>query len=236
MKSRTFVFIVCSPVGRAGKTMTARLLGDYFLLSGRTFVGFDTDAHEPSFAARFPQEVIVSDLNTIQGQMALIDPLLVPDGTPKIIDLWHRSLDSFLTLLDQTEFVAEARKLAIEPVVLYLAEGSPRSVETAARLAARYPDLQIIIVMNEGTVPGLSGHAELAGNPGVRSFRITALDPVLLQTIEEPGFSLSKFMAMPPVNMSIVVRAGLREWLWRIFSQFKSFELRTALAETEHLG
>jgi hypothetical protein len=233
MKSRTFVFIVCSPVGRAGKTMTARLLGDYFLLSGRTFVGFDTDAHEPSFAARFPQEVIVSDLNTIQGQMALIDPLLVPDGMPKIVDLWHRSFDGFLTLLDHTEFVAEARKLAIEPVVLYLAEGSPRSVETATRLAARYPDLQIILVMNEGTAPALAGHEELVGN---RSFKITALDPVLLQTIEEPGFSLSGFMLMPPVNMSIVVRAGLREWLWRIFSQFKSFELRTALAESEHLG
>jgi len=32
------------------------------------------------------------------------------------------------------------------------------------------------------------------------------------------------------------VRAGLREWLWRIFSQFKSFELRMTLEETEHLG
>ncbi len=236
MKNRTFVFIVCSPVGRAGKTMAARLLGDYFLLSGRTFVGFDTDAHEPSFAARFPQEVIVSDLNTIQGQMALIDPLLVPDGVPKIIDLWHRSFDGFFTLLDHTEFVAEARKLAIEPVVLYLAEGSSRSVETAGRLFTGYPDLQIVVVMNEGTAPGLAGHEDLGSNPAGRSFKITALDPVLLQTIEEPGFSLSRFMLMPPVNMSIVVRAGLREWLWRIFSQFKSFELRMALAETEHLG
>ncbi len=236
MKNRTFVFIVCSPVGRTGKTTTARLLGDYFLLSGRTFVGFDTDAHEPSFAARFPHEVIVSDLNTIQGQMALIDPLLVPDGVPKIIDLWHRSLDSFFTLLDHTDFVAEARKLAIEPVILYLAEGSSRTVETASRLSTRYPDLQIVIVMNEGTAPGLEGHAEFGRDPDGRSFKITALDRVLQQTIEEPGFSLSRFMLMPPVNMSIVVRAGLREWLWRIFSQFKSFELRTTLAESEHLG
>jgi hypothetical protein len=236
MKNRTFVFIVCSPVGRAGKTITARLLGDYFLLSGRTFVGFDTDAHEPSFAARFPHEVIVSDLNTIQGQMALIDPLLVPDGVPKIIDLWHRSLDGFFTLLDHTEFVAEARRLAIEPVVLYLAEGSPRSVETAGLLSTRYPDLPIVIVMNEGAAPGLAAHEEFGGNPTGRSFKISALDPVLQQTIEEPGFSLSRFMLMPPVNISIVVRAGLREWLWRIFSQFKSFELRMTLAETEHLG
>lgn len=235
MKNRTFVFIICSPIGRVGKTVTARLLGDYFLLSGRTFVGFDTDAHEPSFAARFPQEVVASDPNTIQGQMALIDPLLVPDGVAKIVDLWHRSFEGFFTLLDHTDFIAEARKLAIEPVLLYLADGSPRSVEAASHLANRYPDLQMVLVKNEGTVPGLEDREEFARYPG-RSFKIAALDPVLRQMIDEPGFSLSRFMLMPPTNISIVVRAGLREWLWRVFSQIKSFELRMTLEETEHLG
>lgn len=236
MKGRTLVFIICSPAGRVGKTLVARLLGDYFLLSGRTFVGFDTDAHEPGFAARFPHEVVVSDLNTIQGQMALIDPLLVADGVPKIIDLWHRSFESFFTLLDHTEFIAEARRLEIEPVLLYLAEGSQRSSEIAGRLAGRYPDLQFILVENDAVAPVLESQEEFAGYPSGRSFRIASLDPVLRQAIEEPGFSLSRFMLMPPTNMSIVVRAGVREWLWRIFSQFKSFELRMTLEETEHLG
>jgi hypothetical protein len=236
MKNQTLVFIVCSPAGRVGKTMTARLLGDYFLLSGRTFAGFDTDAHEPGFAARFAHEVVVSDLNTIQGQMALIDPLLVADGVPKIVDLWHRSLDGFFTLVDHTQFLTEAQRLGITPVLLYLAEGSPRSIETADRLATHYPDLQFVTVLNEGTAPGLESREEFTRYPSARSFKITALDPVLRQTIEEPSFSLSRFMLVPPVNMSIVVRAGLREWLWRIFSQFKSFELRMTLAETEHLG
>jgi hypothetical protein len=36
--------------------------------------------------------------------------------------------------------------------------------------------------------------------------------------------------------MSIVLRAGLRDWVWRVFSQFKSFELRMTLSESEHLG
>ena len=236
MKSQTHVFIVCSPAGRVGKTMTARLLGDYFLLSGRTFVGFDTDTHEPGFAARFQQEVVVSDLNTIQGQMALLDPLLVADGVAKIVDLWHRSFDGFFALLDHTEFLAEARKLEIDPVLLYLADSSPRAIETAGRLASRYPELRTVMVFNEATAPGLEARAEFARYPAARSFRITALDPVLRQVMETPGFSLSRFLLVPPANMSIVVRAGLREWLWRIFSQFKSFELRMTLAESEHFG
>lgn len=236
MKNRTPVFIICSPFGRVGKTMTARLLSDYFLLSGRTFLGFDTDAHEPTFAARFPHEVVVSDLNTIQGQMALIDPLLVHDEVPKVIDLWHRSMDGFFTLLDHTGFVAEARNLAIEPILLYVAEGSSRSVAIAGRIAGRYPDVQIVIVENEGAVQAQENGDEFGSYPAGRTFKIAALDPVLRQIIEEPGFSLSRFMLTPPTNMSIVVRAGLREWLWRVFSQFKSFELRMTLDETEHLG
>jgi len=236
MKNRTLVFIVCSPAGRSGKTMTARLLGDYFLISGRTFVGFDTDAHEPSFATRFPNEVAVSDLDAIQGQMALIDPLLVHDEVPKIVDLWHRSMDSFFALLDHTGFVGEARNLAIEPVLLFVADGTPRSIETADRLVARYPDLQTVIVNNEGAASGREGRDDFSRYPAGRSLKIAALDPVLRATIEEPGFSLSRFMLMPPANMSIVVRAGLRDWIWRIFSQFKTFELRMTLSETEYLG
>ena len=54
MTARTFVFVVCSLSGRVGKTMTARLLGDYFSPAAAHFRGFDTDAHEPDFAPRFP--------------------------------------------------------------------------------------------------------------------------------------------------------------------------------------
>ncbi len=234
MTARTLVFIVCSLSGRVGKTTTARLLGDYFLASRRSFRGFDTDAHEPSFALRFPEEVSIADLNTIQGQMALIDPLLADDQVPKIIDLWHRALEAFFALVDHTGFVAEARSRGVEPILLYVDDGSSRAAEVVARIAARYPDLQVVTVQNE-----IAGQ-EASGEPGApqtwRSFKIGKLDPMLQATIDEPGFSLSRFMLAPPPAMSIVLRAALRDWIWRIFSQFKSFELRMTLSETEHLG
>src|SRR5579863_3945470 len=124
MTTRTLVFIICSLSGRVGKTTTARLLADYFLASRRSFRGFDTDAHEPTFAQRFPAEAAVADLNTIQGQMALIDPLLNNDGLPKIVDLWHRALEPFFALVDHTGFVSEARDRGVEPILLYVDDGS----------------------------------------------------------------------------------------------------------------
>jgi hypothetical protein len=234
MKTKTLVFIVCSPAGRVGKSTVARLLGDYFLASSRSFRGFDTDPHEPVFAARFPQDVIVSDLAAVQGQMALIDPLLVNDEVPKIIDLWQRSMDGFFALVDQTEFVAEAVHVAVEPIFFFIADASTRSLDAAARLADRYPGQQMIIVENAG--PAALSRDQLARYPGSGVLKIGALDPVLRHAIEDPAFSLSRFMLAPPTSMSIVVRSGLRDWLMRIFAQLRSFELRMTLEQAEHLG
>jgi hypothetical protein len=237
MKSRTFVYFVCSPVGRVGKTTTARLLADYFLLGGRTFVGCDTDPREPVFASWFVDRVAVVDLNTVRGNMALFDPLLVNDGVPKIVDLWHRSWDKFFTVLRDTEFVAESRRVSVEPVWLFLVDGSSYSVEVAEELVQAYPDVTMVAVHNEGAAPlGAASFSELARYPASRTFKIAALDPVLQQTIESANFSLSRFIPAPPTGMSIVVRSGLRSWLGRIFAQFHSFELSTALEEAEHLG
>ncbi|MGP8231300.1 MAG: hypothetical protein ACLQL2_01355 [Methylovirgula sp.] len=233
MTARTFVFVVCSLSGRVGKTMTARLLADYYLASRRSFRGFDTDAHEPGFALRFSERVAIADLNTIQGQMALIDPLLADDGVPKIVDLWHRTLEPFFALIDNTGFVAEALARGVEPILLYVDDGTPRTAEVTARIAERYPGLRLILVEDEIV------NREPGGEPApqtAHSFRIGKLDPTLRATIDEPGFSLSRFMLAPPADMSIVLRAALRDWVWRIFSQFKSFELRMTLSETEHLG
>jgi hypothetical protein len=233
MTARTFVFVVCSLSGRAGKTTTARLLGDYFLASRRTFRGFDTDAHEPDFARRFPDEAIVADISTIQGQMALIDPLLENDAIPKIIDLWHRSFEAFFTLIDHTGFITEARSRGVEPILLYVDNGAPRAADVAARIGERYPGLQVMMVQNQ---MANTEAADQPDGPALRSFRIGRIDPLLQATIEKPGFSLSQFMRAPPPDMSIVLRAGLRDWVWRVFSQFKSFELRMTLSESEHLG
>jgi hypothetical protein len=234
MKTRTLVFIVCSPAGRVGKSMIARLLSDYFLASKRSFLGFDTDPHEPVFATRFPQHVIVSDLSVVQGQMALFDPLLVNDEVPKIIDLWHRSMDSFFSLVDQTDFIAEAISAGVEPVIFYIADASTRSLEAAVRLSDRYPDQQMVTVENAGPAPLSRG--QLARYPANRIFKVGVLDPVLRHAIESPNFSLSSFLLSPPPSMSIVVRSGLREWLMRVFSQLRSFELRLTLEQAEHLG
>jgi hypothetical protein len=237
MKNRTFIYIIFSPRGRVGKTMTARLLADYFLLTGRSFVGFDTDPRESEFAWRFPDQAIVADLSTVRGCMTLIDPLLVNDDVPKVVDLWHRSTDDFFNLLEDTQFLAEARRVSVQPIMFFLTDPSERTAMIAASLAKLYPDITMIGVNNEGAAPlGETALDLLASYPTSRTFKIDALDPTLRQAIEPQSFSLSRFMSAPPADMSIVVRSGLKAWLGPILSQYGSFELSMILDDAEYMG
>jgi hypothetical protein len=232
-----FVFFVGSPQARTGCSMVARLLADYYTISARPVQIFDTDCYEPAMAARFPDETIIADLSQIKGQMALFDRLLVPDDGVRIVDVWHRSWDSFVRILGDIDFMNEAQRVNILPVFVLVIDGSPRTLETARFLSRQWPQVMLLVVRNDGAAPmGPDAVEILARYPATRVFEIAPLDSVILETISRPGFSLTQFILDPPTDMSVVIRAGLRSWISRVFAQFRTFELRLALDNAHYLG
>ena len=63
----SFAAIVASLHGRTGKTLLARVLAEYFILSGRRPLLFDTDAAECRLCASFPHDTVVVDLDPRAG-------------------------------------------------------------------------------------------------------------------------------------------------------------------------
>jgi hypothetical protein len=233
---RTYVFICCAPNGRVGVSTTARLLSDYFLASRRGFVGFDADPHEPDYAPRFPGRVQNVDLATTQGQIAMIDRLLVPDGEAKVIDLWSRTFERFFALIQDIGFVEEARRNNIEPVILFHADASQASPSCAYGLAHALPGVETLLTYNESAAAlGADIQERLACYPPHRRLKIGALDTLVGRALQPLDLSLSYFLMEPPAEMSLVVRAGLKAWLTPIFSQFRAFEMRRALEEASWL-
>jgi hypothetical protein len=219
-----------------GVSTTARLLSDYFLASRRGFVGFDADPHEPDYAPRFPGRVQNVDLASTQGQIAMIDRILVPDGEAKIIDLWSRSYERFFTLIQDIGFVEEARGANVEPIILFHVDSSQASPSAAYGLATALPTVETLLTYNEGAAP-LGGQVQerLALYPPHRRLKIGALDALVGRSLQPNDLSLSYFLMEPPSDMSLVVRAGLKAWLTPIFSQFRAFEMRRALEEANYL-
>jgi hypothetical protein len=236
MEQRTRVFICCSPHKRTGTTTTARLLTDYFIVNGREFLGFDTDPHEPDYGARFPQAVTIVDAAKVQGQVAMFDRLLVPDDTPKIVDVWHRSYDAFIETIEQIGFMDEARRRMIQPIALFHADATAASLAAAQALAGRWPELVMAVVTNKGAAPlGQDGVDILAQFPSARRFVIGALDASSRAVFETPDFSMAKFLLAPPSDISIVVGTALRAWVAPIFTQFRTFELQISMEGAQFL-
>jgi hypothetical protein len=235
MKARSHAFIVCSPNGRTGVTTTARLFADFYTQTGQRFRGFDTDPHDCSFANYFPGEVAVADLQTIQGQIALFDNLLIDDGVPRIVDVWSRAWRTFFDIATNTDFFDEALRRGVMPYVLFHADGSDHALKVALDMKTRWPGIGMAVVANEGTAPlGPNGLDHLAQYPATHTFEIRALEPVVRRAIEDPQFSFARFLAEPPEHMSIVIRASLRAWLLPIFQQFQSFQLRLAMEDSQY--
>jgi hypothetical protein len=236
MMRRQPVYLVCSPHPRVGTSTTARLLADYHVVEKRPFATFDTDPHERVLATFFPAETTVADLSVTRGQIALFDRLLVPSPEVRIVDIWTRSYRQFFAQASDIGFFEEAERLDLQPIVLFMTNGSFDAVDAADEIARTWPELPMIVVSNEGAAPlGEAVHDHLASFPTDRNFQIPELDPIMRRHIENPNFSLSRFLLYPPSDMSLVVRADLRTWLRSVFAQFHSYHLRNALEGTRYL-
>ena len=235
MNQPTPAYFVCSPRSRVGKTTLARLIADYHAVESRPFIVYDTDP-EHTAAGHYPERSVIADLTRIEGQMKLFDGLLEHNQKVRIVDLWHRSWDTFIETVEQIDIFSETEKQNIRPVFVFVADASAKSLEAASALVRRFPKVTLVVVHNEGAASlGTRALDELSRYPTNRTFEIPALHPAMRVFLEDPTFSFARFLMAPPTTMSIVVRAGLRQWTARIFAQFQSFELRLAMDEARYL-
>jgi hypothetical protein len=242
--------IVASPRARTGKTLLARLIVEHLLLSGIPHVVFDTDAVERQLAGFFPDRTVVIDLDRVPDQMKLFDTLSSPVSLTQVIDLTHRSFKKFFSLMQDIEFLDEARARGFQPVIFFIPDGETDSYEQGIALRDQFRDSGFVLVRNEALG---DPSREALRNPSFATFvahspRMTLqrLDPFFLTAIADPKLSLSEFMRrtlmrearsrLPAEQMSIAymsreARSGITTWLQTAFN-----EIRRVLQEAEVRG
>jgi len=240
MSGPSFAIIVASLHGRCGKTLLARAIADYFVLSGERPMIFDTDAIERRLAAQFPLETLVVDLTDVRGQMALFDTLAHASPASRVVDLTHRSFEKFFELMRDTDFISEARARGVEPVVLYIPDRKADSFEVGVGLRQRFPDSAFVPVENLFLGPPRDrarvSDAYRALTASEPRLVMPALAPVITEALEEPTLSLSDFIRRP-LNHSaddrlppelVNARSELRAWLVAVFQEI--YHLTEAVA------
>ena len=227
MQRRTPIFIVTSSRPRVGKTLIARALTEYFCAQNRPVGAFDVNPDEFKLIDHLPAYTAAASLSDTRGEMALFDQLVLEDTVPKVVDLNHQLLDRFFSVIQQIDFMAEVRRRAIAPMVLFVADPDERSRQSYAKLRDRFPDLPLVPVLNEsvGRVSAYRAHfppTRLGGEP----VSIPALSPVVRSVVDRQNFSFVGYVQKTNDKTS-----ELYEWMGRVFISFSELEVRLLLGE-----
>src|ERR1700736_414298 len=142
----TPVFIICSPRPLVGKTLIARLLSEFLLLKHGRVAAFDINLKEPSLLEYLPKVTETAEVDNTFGKMALMDRLIVNDGTTKVIDLGFHAFDEFFKMSEEIGFMKEAARRGVSPVILFVADTDRPSARGYAMLQQQIPPNSLVTV------------------------------------------------------------------------------------------
>jgi hypothetical protein len=217
---QTPVYIICSPRPLVGKTLTARLLSEYLLLTHGSAVGFDINLKEPSLLEYLPAITETADVIDTYGKMTLMDRLILNDGIVKVIDLGFHAFDEFFKMSEEIGFMKEAARRGVAPVVLFMADSDRLSARGYSVLQQQVPPNALVTVDNEYVIRGELPAAFARG----RVLRIGAL-PVFLKTyIDRLNFSFTEYLRHEKDSST-----ELHQWIRKNYLSFRELELSLIL-------
>jgi hypothetical protein len=219
----TPVYITCSPRPLVGKTLVARLLSEFLLLKHGAVTAFDINLKEPSLLEYLPQITETAEVDDTFGKMALMDRLIVNDGTAKVIDLGFHAFDEFFKMSEEIGFIKEAARRGVAPVILFVADTDRASARGYTMLQQQIPADALVTIDNEyvlrGELPPAFSHG--------RVLRIAAL-PVFLKTyIDRLTFSFTDYLRNEKDTST-----ELHQWVRQNYLSFRELELSLILQKS----
>jgi hypothetical protein len=231
MSRPTHVYIVASPRPRAGRTLLARALTEFFRADGRQVDAFDLDTMDEALAGFLPDIATRADIADTRGQVVLFDELIVADEKPKIVDVSAHDYEAFFRLMEQISFAVEAPRQAVDPVILFCANAEPQAAKAYGQLRGRFPGVTLAPVYNNGIVRGFSLRHDFPATSAVAlPLHIPVLSPALRERVDRKLFSFGEFRRRRPADMPEPLAEELNSWLKRVFLQFREMELRLLLS------
>ena len=219
----TPVYIICSPRPQVGKTLTARLLGEFLLLKNGRLQAFDINLKEPSLLEYLPKITETAEVDNTFGKMALMDRLIINDGIAKVIDLGFHAFDEFFKMSEEIGFMKEAARRGIAPLVLFVADTDRASARAFPTLKEQIPRSALVVVDNEHVVRGELPEAMAQG----RILRIAALPAFLKTYVDRQAFSFTGYLRNEKDSST-----ELHQWVRRNYLSFRELELSLILQKS----
>ena len=126
--------------------------------------------------------------------MELFDRLIADDSVTTVIDLGYAPFDQFFAVMGEIGFVPEARRHAIEPIVLFITDRAPATAQAYRDLRRLLPKTIFVPVHNEAVSVTFDKEDFPPSRPDCRMIRIPRLSPIVRGVIDRPSFSFGAYM------------------------------------------
>lgn len=211
--------------GGVGKSMTARLLAQYYIDHELPFLGFDCDSSHGTFSRfyhDFASPIIVGDDDSLDGLLAAVEEK--PDRD-LIIDLAAQTAKPLGQWIDNTDVFRLLDELGYEVFWWHVMDDGADSVALLADVINRYKESEIafVVVQNLGRGNDFSRFKQSASYQLALDNEAVVIELPKLQTklTQKIDFNNSSFWAVANDRslMNIAERQRMKVWLRNAYAQ-----------------
>lgn len=212
--------------GGVGKSMTARLLAQYYIDHELPFIGFDCDASHGTFSRfyrEFASPVVVGEEDSLDGMLTAIEENPERD---LIIDLAAQTTQPIARWLEETDVLGLLQEMDCQALWWHVMDDGADSVMLLDQTLDRYPngEVDFVVVQNLGRGNDFSRFQQSetwlkAADRNAVFLELPRLQTKLTQKID---FNNSSFWAVANDRslMNIAERQRMKVWLRQSYAQF----------------
>ncbi len=144
------IHLVGGEKGGVGKSLTARLLAQYFIDHSYPFIGFDADRSHGSllrFYASYTTPILVDDYQSLDR---MVESAAAEPDRRVLVDLAAQTHQPLTRWMEESRLLETAKELNIRLVYWHVMDNGFDSVELLRRLLDEFNDrLPLVLVLNQ---------------------------------------------------------------------------------------
>lgn len=219
------VHFVGGEKGGVGKSMTARVLAQYYIDKDQPFLGFDCDSSHGTFSrfySEFSSPIVIGEEDSLDGMLAAVEEYPERD---LIIDLAAQAAEPLGQWIEETDVFGLLDDLGYQVCLWHVMDDGADSVTLLDALLERYPEesVDFVVVQNLGRGSDFSRFKKSdtykkAEDRGALLIELPKLQSKLTQKID---FNNSSFWAVANDKgiMNIAERQRMKVWLRNTYEQ-----------------
>ena len=211
--------------GGVGKSMTARLLAQYYIDNELSFLGFDSDQSHGTFSRFYNEFASPVFLNEDDSLDSILEAVETAPTSDIIVDLAAQTSKRLGEWIEEADVLGLLDELGHEVHLWHVMDDGADAVGLLEQSLVRYsqPEVQFVVVMNLGRGENFSKFKETSAFENAKNrdaffFELAKLQTKLTQKIDFNNLSFWA-AANNRSDMGIAERQRAKVWLKRNYDQ-----------------